>query len=102
MSEPYEHLDISPEMATRMQEIARKLRQAPTRSEAMLWDKLRKKQLGGRKFRRQVSIGAFVVDFYCWEEKLVIEVDGAIHERQRQADAERQALIESLGLRVLR
>ncbi len=85
-----------------MQAIARQLRQTPTESEAILWGALRRKQLGGRKFRRQVSIGAFVVDFYCWEEKLVIEVDGAIHELQHGADAERQTLIESLGIRFLR
>ena len=85
-----------------MQEIARQLRKAPTPSEVILWTALRGKQLDGRKFRRQVSIGAFVVDFYCWTEKLVIEVDGGVHELQRGADAERQALLESLGLRFIR
>ncbi len=102
MPEKYEHLDISPAIAIRMQEIARQLRKAPTPSEVILWTALRGKQLDGRKFRRQVSIGAFVVDFYCWTEKLVIEVDGGIHELQRGADAERQALIESLGLQFIR
>jgi very-short-patch-repair endonuclease len=98
----YEHLDINPALAIRMQEVARQLRKTPTPSEETLWAALRQKQLDGRKFRRQVSIGAFVVDFYCWAEKLVIEVDGGIHELQRGADAERQALIESLGLRFIR
>src|SRR5258708_24300370 len=102
MAEKYEQLDISPAMAIRMQEIARQLRKTPTPSETILWTAIRGKQLDGRKFRRQVSIGAFVVDFYCWREKLVIEVDGGIHELQRGADAERQALIESLGLQFIR
>jgi very-short-patch-repair endonuclease len=98
----YEHLDINPALAIRMQEVARQLRKTSTPSEAILWAALRRKQLDGRKFRRQVNIGAFVVDFFCWAEKLVIEVDGGIHELQHGADAERQALIESLGLRFVR
>ena len=49
-----------------------------------------------------MPIGAFVVDFYCSSEKLIVEVDGSIHETQREADAIRQELLESLGLRVLR
>lgn len=102
MPETYQHIDLDPALAHKMQEVARQLRKSPTPSEAKLWSVIRAKQLDGRKFRRQVSIGAFVVDFYCWSEKLVIEVDGSIHELQRGADAERQELIESLGIRFLR
>jgi very-short-patch-repair endonuclease len=102
MAEVYEHHDISPMLTQRMREIASQLRKMPTPSEAILWDALRRKQLDGRKFRRQISIGSFVVDFYCWTEKLVVEVDGSIHELQRGADAERQELIESLGIRFIR
>ena len=102
MSNAYQHIELDPTVARRMQEIARQLRKTPTPSEAKLRAAIRMKQIDGRKFRRQVSIGAFVVDFYCWSEKLVIEVDGSIHELQRGADAERQALIESLGIRFLR
>ena len=101
-SEQYEHIDISPAIAIRMQQMARQLRKTPTPSETILWAAIRGRQLDGRKFRRQVSIGAFVVDLYCWTEKLVIEVDGAVHELQRGADAERQTLVESLGLRFIR
>jgi very-short-patch-repair endonuclease len=56
----------------------------------------------GLKFRRQHRIGPFVVDFYCVESRLVIEVDGPIHESQAHADAERQEYLEALGLQVLR
>lgn len=58
----------------------------------------------GSKFRRQTSIGSFVVDFYCPSAKLVLEIDGSIHETERAQvyDSHRQGLIERLGLRVLR
>ena len=56
----------------------------------------------GRKFRRQAPIGGFIVDFYCSQERLVIEVDGSIHETQREADALRQQALEDMGLHVLR
>ncbi len=85
-----------------MVEIARSFRKTPTRSEAILWAALRGKQLDGRKFRRQQPIGAFVVDFFCSEERLIVEVDGQIHLQQIEADRERQELIESLGLRFIR
>ncbi|MEX0785433.1 MAG: endonuclease domain-containing protein, partial [Dehalococcoidia bacterium] len=70
--------------------------------EALLWQALRNRQLRGRKFRRQHLIGSFIVDFYCADERLVVEVDGLIHEFQRDADRRRQQLLEAAGLRVLR
>ncbi|MCC7449775.1 MAG: endonuclease domain-containing protein [Anaerolineae bacterium] len=85
-----------------MQMVARQLRNDPTASEDILWQAIRHKQLDGRKFRRQVAIGPFVVDFYCASERLAVEVDGSIHDNQREADASRQALIESLGIRFVR
>jgi very-short-patch-repair endonuclease len=54
------------------------------------------------KFRRQHTIDRFVVDFYCAEACLVIEVDGPVHQETQEQDAERQAILESLGLRVIR
>ena len=80
---------------------ARGLRRRSTKSEALLWAALRGKSLG-IKFRRQQPIGNFVVDFYASDARLIVEVDGAIHARQVKADMERQELLESLGLRVLR
>ena len=67
-----------------------------------MWQVLRDRRCDGLKFRRQQPMGRFVVDFYCAELKLVIEVDGPIHESQRQRDAERQAVLEATGLRFLR
>jgi very-short-patch-repair endonuclease len=74
----------------------------PTPSEAILWRALRGEALDGRKFRRQQPIGPFIVDFYCSTERLIVEVDGGVHETQRERDAERQALLESLDLRFVR
>ncbi len=94
--------DISPELERRMQMVARDLRKNPTAAEDKLWRAIRKKQLDGRKFRRQVAIGAFVVDFYCSSERLAVEVDGPVHDQQVEADQIRQELIESLGIRFVR
>ncbi len=94
--------DIPPELERRMQAIARELRKNPTVAEDKLWQAIRRRQLDERKFRRQVAIGAFVVDFYCSSERLAVEVDGPIHENQREADQIRQELIESLGIRFVR
>jgi adenine-specific DNA-methyltransferase len=84
-----------------MRDAAREHRKNPTPSESLLWEALRGGKLG-RKFRRQQPIGSFIVDFYCAEERLVVEVDGKIHDGQQREDAERQAALESLDLRFLR
>jgi very-short-patch-repair endonuclease len=84
-----------------MRDAARTLRKNPTPSESQLWEAIRGGKLG-RKFRRQQAIGPFIVDFYCREERLVVEVDGAVHEGQKREDAERQEALERLGLRFVR
>lgn len=81
---------------------ARQIRKEPTSSESLLWSALRNRRLASRKFRRQHPVGRFVLDFYCHKERLAVEVDGPIHEMQRQADSERQQILESMGIRFLR
>ncbi|MDQ5953234.1 MAG: hypothetical protein QG551_462 [Patescibacteria group bacterium] len=78
-----------------------RLRNEPTPQEHKLWQYLKNKQLGF-KFRRQHGIGKYIVDFYCPEKKLVVEVDGSIHMDQEDYDEERSKYLESEGLRVLR
>ena len=95
-------LPIPSELRRRMVEAARLIRKKPMQSEALLWSALRGRRLQGRKFRRQHPIGPFIVDFYCGQEGLVVEVKGPIHRRLRAADIERQKLLEAAGLRVLR
>ncbi len=97
-----DRLVIAYELAQRIRQAAQKFRKVATPSEAILWQALRRRQLDGRKFRRQHPIASFVVDFVCIQQMLIVEVDGAIHADQLEADQERQALLESLGYRVLR
>ena len=66
-----------------------------------LWHYLRNKKLGV-KFRRQHGIGPYVVDFYCKENNLVIESDGAQHKDEKEYDKERDNYMETLGIKVLR
>jgi len=68
----------------------------------VLWSHLRNRQLDGLKFRRQYPLGRYVCDFYCDEARLVIEVDGRVHESRQAADAERDRAMEADGVRVLR
>lgn len=92
----------APELWGKLRPVAAEMRKHPTKAEAMLWAALRAGRGGKAKFRRQHAIGQYIVDFYCRAANLVIEVDGSIHDSQRDADAERQALLESYGLNVLR
>lgn len=88
-----------------LESFRKELRENLTPAEAFLWKHLQRKQLKGRKFRRQHSIENFIVDFYCPQEKLIIELDGEVHknaiaeEKDRKRDDER---LEELGFKVLR
>lgn len=77
------------------------LRRTQTKAEYVLWQELRRKALG-YTFRRQFQIGIYIVDFYCHELKLIIELDGPIHERQKEYDEKRQGWLERQGFLVLR
>jgi very-short-patch-repair endonuclease len=80
------------------------LRNAATEGERALWQVLRKRQIAGHRFRRQVAIGPFIADFACLERRVVIEVDGSSHDNpiRRQRDAERDAWIAAQRFRMLR
>jgi very-short-patch-repair endonuclease len=102
MKNDFPRLQISSELRRRMTDIARQFRKEPTKSEAILWSALRGRKLDDIKFRRQQPVGFFVVDFYNSLHRLVVEVDGPIHEMQVELDIERQQILEALGLNVLR
>ena len=85
-----------------VQQRARELRQRMTPAERVLWGRLRSRQVGGFKFRRQHPLGPYIADFYRAEAKLVVELDGGIHRGQREDDAIRTAQFEAFRYRVLR
>ena|SRR5436305_1558172 len=79
---------------------ARRLRRSQTDAERVLWFKLRDRRLNGLKFRRQVSIDRYVVDFFCVEANLIIEVDGGQH--ATADETQRTKMLEAMGYLVLR
>lgn len=102
MSNDYPRIKVPSDLRRKITEAAREHRKNPTKSEKILWDALRGKKLDGIKFRRQQPIGVYIADFYSSAYRLVVEVDGGIHEFQQEADAERDETMKTLGLNVLR
>jgi very-short-patch-repair endonuclease len=84
--------------------LRRQLRSALTPAEAVLWKQLQNRQLAGRKFRRQHSVGPYVLDFYCPRERIAVELDGAAHDHERavERDEARASYLRSVGIRVVR
>ncbi len=89
---------------TAMKERRRTLRRNMTSAEIHVWTRLRKKQIDGHRFRRQFSVGSYVVDFYCPELRLAIEIDGASHDNPtaQEYDRNREEQLCQLGLTILR
>jgi very-short-patch-repair endonuclease len=83
---------------------SRQLRSNQTATEQLLWQAIRKKQLHGAQFYRQKPIAGYIADFYCAKAKLVIELDGGVHNASdaQEYDAIRDSVMVSLGLTVLR
>lgn len=101
MSDDDKHLQMASQV---MVEIARQLRQRQTSAEERLWVALRNCQRGNLKFRRQYPVPhtAFVVDFYCHDANLIVEVDGSIHQMQQVEDELRQSVLKENGYQILR
>ena len=97
-------------MVNLITQTVRDLRKRQTKAEAVLWQALRNRQLDGMKFLRQHPIQFeiddkkrfFVADFYCHQSRLVVEVDGGVHESQEEYDRLRTQIINILGIRVIR
>lgn len=85
-----------------IKERARELRKKATEAEIELWQLLRNKNFHGFKFRRQHSIGIYIVDFICITKNLIIELDGSIHFDQKNYDENRSQYLKSLGYKVIR
>lgn len=91
-------------MVHRLTPIAQKLRREATKAERILWRSINRGQLDGFRFRRQVPLAGYIVDFACHEARLVLELDGATHSSDEElaADAVRQQKLEEAGYTVLR
>lgn len=94
------HYGASPFIFDRAQQLRKKM----TNTEALLWDVLRNRRFEGLKFRRQHPVSRFIVDFYCHEKRLVVEVDGSIHDEPevKVRDANREVELQNLGLTIAR
>ena len=88
----------------KLYEYGKDLRQTSTKAEDVLWQHLRNKKLDGLKFRRQHPLDNFIADFYCNEKKLVIELDGSVHDEKeiQQYDKARTNDLKELGVLVIR
>lgn len=93
----YHSLPFNPALKER----ARALCKAGNLSEVLLWNQLKQGQLMGLDFDRQKIIGNYIVDFYCAEMKTIVEVDGSSHDDKADYDAQRDAYLSGLGLRVI-
>ena len=89
---------ITPEL----QQAAWQLRSRMTPAEQVLWEALRDRRLNGLRFRRQHPAGRFILDFYCSRLKLVVELDGGVHEARVEQDAARTLYLGTYGYRVIR
>jgi very-short-patch-repair endonuclease len=78
------------------------MRRDATPEEDLVWERLRGRRFHGLRLRRQHAIGPFMVDFYCHEKQLIVEVDGGIHKNTVQQDTVRQQHLENLGFTLLR
>ena len=87
-----------------LQDYRKALRKNLTPSEAFLWKHLKSRQLSNKRFQRQHSIGYYIVDFYCASEKLIIELDGEVHNnpKAQEYDEKRTQYLENLGYKVIR
>ena len=83
-------------------EAARILRKKMTTQEELLWERLNKKQICNMRFRRQHPIDFFIADFYCHEVRLVVEIDGGIHNEKREYDNGRTAEMDKYNITVIR
>jgi very-short-patch-repair endonuclease len=102
MRERPEHHHTKPELWQHLKPLARQMRHEPTLAENVLWQHIRGRKLKSAKFRRQHAIERFIVDFFCYEAKLIIEVDGEIHQYTHEEDAIRQEFLESQSFIVIR
>lgn len=89
-------------VSAKILERAKELRREMTPAEKILWKEVKINKLNGLHFRRQQIIHGYIADFYCHQHELIVEVDGGIHDQQKEYDAEREEYLNSLGFRFIR
>jgi len=99
---PVKNIVIGQGVSSEMYARSKELRREMTSAETILWKELKANKLNGLHFRRQQIIDRFIVDFYCHQHELVVEVDGGIHDLQKEHDAERETYLIARGFRILR
>ena len=98
---PLKHIVTNQKVTSAKLQRAKELRREMTPTEKILWEELRANKLGVH-FRRQQVIQGFIVDFYCHKAGLVIEVDGDVHDLQKEEDERREKVLSELGLQIIR
>jgi len=83
-------------------QLAQKLRKNMTPAEIILWEMIKDKKISGYKFRNQHPVDRYILDFYCHEKKVAIEVDGMIHSHKKDYDDYRDDFLKNLGIVILR
>jgi very-short-patch-repair endonuclease len=99
---PIKNIVRGQKVSARQLERAKELRREMTPAEKILWKHLKANRLNGLHFRRQQIVHGYYPDFYCHQHELIVEVDGGIHELQKEYDAEREEYLKSLGFRIIR
>ena len=96
--------NLHKEAIGKLYQYGRELRQELTEAEKLLWEELRNRKFNGLKFRRQHPLDKFIVDFYCNEKKIVLELDGGVHNEKinKEYDEARTAMLAGLNIIVLR
>jgi very-short-patch-repair endonuclease len=93
----WHQLPFNPKLKQR----AKELRKARNLSEVLLWQQIKNKQFLQLNFDRQKIIGNYIVDFYCQALEIVVEIDGSSHDNKQEYDTERDAYLQSFGLRII-
>ena len=96
------HYNTAKANSIEQKETRKQLRNNATSSEALLWKALRGRNAGGYKFRRQQGIGSYILDFYCPELRLCIELDGSSHDHKYEYNERRTAFLNEQGIKVVR
>lgn len=99
---PVKNIVRGQKVSAKQLENAQELRREMTPAEKILWKEVKANRLNDLHFRRQQIVHGYFADFYCHKHELIVEVDGDIHEFQKEYDAEREAYLVTLGFRIIR